>query len=162
MAARDTNQSPIWHAMGADETLRQLGGDAARGLDAGEAAATHRNLRAEPVAGGGETGTADAVPAAVRQYPCLYPARRRLREADARACGWTRRSSPASVVINAILGFHSGRQGREGVGFHPQHAFRGGARQARRRNSDRACRRIGRLATSCCWSRATACPRICA
>ena len=38
MAARDTNQSPIWHAMGADETLRQLGGDAARGLDAGEAA----------------------------------------------------------------------------------------------------------------------------
>ena len=38
MAAKDTKQTLTWHAMGADEALRRLAGDAARGLDAGEAA----------------------------------------------------------------------------------------------------------------------------
>ena len=38
MAAQDTNQTPIWHAIGAEEALRRLGGDAARGLDLREAA----------------------------------------------------------------------------------------------------------------------------
>ena len=38
MAAQDMNQTPIWHAIGAEEALRRLGGDAARGLEASEAA----------------------------------------------------------------------------------------------------------------------------
>jgi calcium-translocating P-type ATPase len=38
MSARDMNQTPIWHAMGAEEALRRLGADAARGLEASEAA----------------------------------------------------------------------------------------------------------------------------
>ena len=38
MAAEDMNQTPVWHAIGAEEALRRLGGDAARGLEANEAA----------------------------------------------------------------------------------------------------------------------------
>ena len=38
MAAEDTKQTPAWHAIGAEEALRQLGSDAGRGLDPSEAA----------------------------------------------------------------------------------------------------------------------------
>jgi RND family efflux transporter MFP subunit len=38
MAAQDTNPPPLWHAIGAEEALRRLGSDAARGLEAGEIA----------------------------------------------------------------------------------------------------------------------------
>jgi hypothetical protein len=38
MAAQDTNPPRLWHAIGAEEALRQLGSDAARGLEAGQIA----------------------------------------------------------------------------------------------------------------------------
>ena len=102
-------------------------------------------IRTESPARRQEARAFRALPRAAQQHSRLRPARRRLREANARAVA-RRRDHPRRGDPERTPRLHPGGQGGEGTRLHPQHALGRSADSARRRHAHDAGRgsRAGR------------------
>ena len=113
MTDRDAAQTPSWHAIAVDETLRRLESDLSKVLNPDEAARRLAQYGPNRLPEGSKRGPSDALPAAVRQYPGLRPARCGLRQTDARSLARRIASSPASSSsMHCLVSFRRARPRR--------------------------------------------------
>ena len=159
MTDRDAAQTPSWHAIAVDETLRRLESDSSKGLNPDEAARRLAQYGPNRLPEGSKRG----------------PLMRFLLQFDnilvyvLLAAGfvklmlglWLDASIITGVVvINALLGFIQEGKAEKALELDPQHALFGGANGARRGNAHLSCRGPRSWRRCAARVRAIACRRI--